>query len=45
MYQERAKGLLSGNLTDLILGLKNSMNKKRTDFTLPINHSINITKY
>lgn len=51
LYQVRDKELLSSNidkaktLTDQILGFKNSMNTKRINTILPIEHKIVITKF
>lgn len=46
IYHDRDKSLNEDNeIIDLILELKNGMNKKRVDFTMPKDHNIVITKY
>jgi len=45
VYADYKKGILDSNIQDLILSLKNSMNKKRNNFIQSPNHNIKITPY
>lgn len=44
LYSER-KGIVTPELKDQLLSLKNRMNRSRTNFNMPTNHEIKITKY
>jgi len=44
LYFARADGLITLELIDQIIAIKNGMNTKRTDFTMPANHRIIINK-
>ena len=44
LYYER-EGLVTQDLKDIIIALKNGMNTLRTNFNMPLNHAIKINKY